>query len=130
MRMILRYMAMALGAATIALGASGCASTSKPIGVTKTAPAAVQTAEAAINEARIAIGATAGVIAQHKRDGILTSAERDVFVARLEAAALDVKDAERLKDLGDVTAASKAGAVKSVILLLQKELAAKAKEGK
>ena len=106
-----------LGAATIALGASGCASSTKPIGVDKTAPAALQTAQAAINEARIAIGASA--------------AERDVFVARLESMRDDVKEAERLKDLGNLTGAEKkASAARAIIVLLQKELAAKAKETK
>jgi len=120
-----------LGAATIALGASGCASSTKPIGVDKTAPAALQTAQAAINEARIAIGASAGVVAQHKRDGIITAAERDVFVARLESMRDDVKEAERLKDLGNLTGAEKkASAARAIIVLLQKELAAKAKETK
>jgi hypothetical protein len=114
----------------MAVLAGGCASTKAPIGVDKTATPAVQAVQAAINEGRIAIGASAGVIAQHKRDGLITAAERDAFVAKLEEYRDELKDAERLKDLGDLRAASKAGATKALILLLQHELAAKAREGK
>jgi hypothetical protein len=131
MRYIPIYLLSLVFLAVAVLGTSGCASAPTPIGVDKNAPKAVQTAQGAINEARIALGAAYGVVAQHKTDGIITAAERDVLVARLDKLRDDVAEAEKAMSLGDLTKAGNLGsAARSALLLLQRELAQKARKDK
>ena len=71
------------------------------------------------------------MVAQYKTDGLITAAERDALVARLDVLRDDVKKAEAAMKLGDVTRAENLGnAARAAIILVQKELAAKAKGGK
>ena len=119
--------AIVLGAV---LALSGCASSRAPIGVDKTAPAPVQAAQAALAEGWILVAAVSDVVARQKRDGVITAAERDIYTAKLDEQVAALEKAEDLIATNAPLAASRASATKALLLLLQREIASKARSQK
>jgi len=102
-----------------------------PIGVPSTLPEAGKQAQNVINEANIGLAAAASVIAANVRDGIYTKAQAQSHLDQVRDYAGKIDRAQEALTLGDFgSAQSQANAVRSLILILHREVAAQArKEG-
>lgn len=86
-----------------------------------------QKAQAAIDEANVAITASARTIATQRKDKLITASDARAWEARLTRYSADVDQAQALLDVGQEGAAlTKAGAMKTLIRELQKEVARQA----
>lgn len=121
-----------LGAATIALG--GCAfvqSLVQPaeIPVSQSLPVASQAVQRAINETNVLITASANVLGQNLKDGVMTKVEVDLYAAQLRQMATQTDRAQDLLRLGDVSSSkTQAELIQKAITALHKEVAAKARK--
>lgn len=89
---------------------------------------AAKLAQAYINEANITLTAAANVVAENKKNEIYTAAERDAYVAKLRVYAKRVDNAQLALDTGDFRKAfNEAELMKSLIIALHREIAAKAR---
>jgi hypothetical protein len=102
-----------------------------PIGVPSTLPEAGKQAQNAINEANVGLAAAANVIAANVRDGIYTKAQAQAYLDQVKDYARKIDRAQEAVKLGDFSSAQgQADAVRSLILILHREVAAQArKEG-
>jgi len=115
--------------ATIALG--GCAGFLAPAGVpvSKSLPEAARSVQTVINEANILITATANVVAQNAKEGLITETEKVSYRDKLKDMAKKVDSAQDLLRLGDITKAqTQADLIKFAITALHREVAAKARK--
>lgn len=114
--------ALILGAAL----AGGCVSTNKPLGVDPTASKSVQVAQSAIVEGYVLIAGVAKTVETQKKAGIITAAERDVFVAQLDDMFAKLVAAESLlADGRELLVAEKTALVRMLVVALERELAKK-----
>lgn len=111
---------------------SGCALIGpvEPIGgVSKDLPFAAQQAQASINEANLALTAAANVITENVKEGIWTKDQAQGHLNRVKDYARRVDRAQELVRLGDFTKGkTEAEAVKALILILHREIAAQARK--
>jgi soluble cytochrome b562 len=81
----------------------------------------------AINEANITLAAAASVIGQNVKDKVFTKEEGQRYLDKVRELAKKVDDAQRLVDAGLPDAAKQADLVKSLIVALHREVAARAR---
>ena len=117
-----------LGAATIALG-GGCALVAPAgIPVSQSLPVAAQAVQVSINEANVLIIASANVLAQNLKDGVMTKAEVDGYAVQLRQMAAQTDKAQNLLRLGDIgSAKTQAELIEKAVIALHKAVAAKAR---
>jgi len=118
-----------LGAATIALG-SGCSLVApSDIQVSQSLPKAAQEVQKAINESNVLIIASANVLAQNLKDGVMLKAEVDGYAVKLRQMAAQVDKSQDLLRLGDIASArTQAELIQKAITALHKEVAARARK--
>jgi soluble cytochrome b562 len=118
-----------LGAATIALG-SGCSLVApSDIQVSQSLPKAAQEVQKAINESNVLIIASANVLAQNLKDGVMLKAEVDGYAVKLRQMAAQVDKAQDLLRLGDIASSrTQAELIQKAITALHKEVAARARK--
>ena len=118
-----------LGAATIALG-SGCSLVApSDIQVSQSLPKAAQEVQKAINESNVLIIASANVLAQNLKDGVMLKAEVDGYAVKLRQMAAQVDKSQGLLRLGDIASArTQAELIQKAITALHKEVAARARK--
>lgn len=130
-------LAVALWLATIGLLAAlaGCGAgvfktePIAPIAVPSNLSEAGKQAQNLINEANAGLAAAATVIGDNVQAGVMTPAEGRDYLARVKSWAAEVDRAQSLLDAGsDVAARDKAQLVGSLIVALQKEVAARARK--
>lgn len=98
------------------------------IPVSQTLPAPAQEVQKMINEANILITASANVVAQNLKDGVMTQAENDSYAVQLRQIAAKVDSAQSLLRLGDFTnARSQAETMQRAISALHREVASRAR---
>ena len=126
MRTILLAM---LGATTIALG-GGCALVAPAdIPVSQSLPAAAQEVQKAINESNVLIIASANVLAQNLKDGVMTRVEVDGYAVKLRSMAAQTDKTQDLLRLGDIgSARTQAELIQRAVTALHREVAAKARK--
>ena len=102
-----------------------------PIAVPTTLPAAGKQAQNAINEANIDLTAAASVINANIKDAIWTKAQAQAYLDKVRDYSKRVDRAQEAVRLGDFgSAKGQVEAVRSLILILHREVAAQArKEG-
>lgn len=123
-----KFLVVVLASAALAL--SGCGtmfSGLSTVGVSKDVSPAQQKAQASINEANILITATANVVVENVKAGIMTKAEGQGYVNKLREFANRVDDAQALVNSGLPDAQSQAELVHRLVLALHREVAAKAR---
>ena len=120
----------------VAIALSGCALVGQveplsTMSVPATLPEAGKQAQVAVNEANLALTAAANVIAANVKDGIWTKAQAQGYLDKVKDYAKQVDRAQELVRLGQFDLGkSQADAVRAVILILHREIAAQArKEG-
>jgi soluble cytochrome b562 len=102
---------------------------STDIPVSPTLSPAAQAAQKAINEANVTLAATANVIAQNVTDGIWTKPEAQSYLDKVKDFAKKTDAAQVLLNGGDIlNAKNQAELLKSLILTLHREVAAKARK--
>lgn len=89
---------------------------------------APKTPQEAINEANVTLTATANVIAQNVKDGIYTKDEGNRYLGKVRELADKVDAAQKLVNAGLPDAAKQAEIVRSLILALHREVAARARQ--
>lgn len=88
-------------------------------------------AQLAVNEANLALTAAANVVAGNVKDRIWTKAQAQGYLNKIRDYARDVDRAQELIRLGSFELGkSQAELTKSLIIILHREIAAKAREGK
>jgi soluble cytochrome b562 len=87
-----------------------------------------QSPQEAINEANITLTAAANVIASNVRDKVFTREEGQQYIDKVRDLAKKVDDAQKLVDSGLPDAAKQAEIVRSLILALHREVAARARK--
>jgi hypothetical protein len=82
-----------------------------------------------INEGNVTLTATANVIAQNVQEGVMTREEAQSALDRVRTYAKRLDAAQALLDTGDLrNAATQAKLLSSLIIALQREVAAKARK--
>ena len=122
----MRYLILVL-----ALSLAGCDTlfVKADVPVSQSLPPAAQEAQTAINEANILITATANVIAENVKAGIMTRLEGQKYVTKLKDYAQQVDNAQALVRTGDIfNAKTQAELLKKALLALHKEVAARARK--
>lgn len=100
-----------------------------PASVPTTLPEAGRQAQAAINEANLALTAAANVIGSNVKEKIWTKTQAQGYLDRVRDYAKRVDRAQELVRLGDFTQGkNQAQAVRSLILVLHREVAAAARK--
>jgi soluble cytochrome b562 len=90
---------------------------------------ATKLAQSYINEANVTLIAVANVVAENRKNEIITVAERDSYVAKLKDFAKRVDDAQLALRTGDINKAfNQAELLKALIIALHREVAAKARQ--
>ncbi len=108
------------------LGLSACGTT-EWVHQDRAGMTTAQKAQSAIDEANVAVTASARTIAAHRKDKLITTGDAKAWETRLTRYAADVDQAQALLDAGqDGAALTKAGAMKTLIRELQKEVARQA----
>ena len=119
---------------SLALGSCAFRGPAEPLStmsVPTTLPEAGKQAQVAVNEANLALTAAANVIAANAKDGIWTKPQAQGYLDKVKDYAKQVDRAQELVRLGQFDLGkTQADAVRSVILILHREIAAQArKEG-
>lgn len=123
---------LAVAVAMMALAAGSCGTIftpTRPIGVSETLPPQLQTAQATINETNILLTATANVVAQNLKDGVYTKAEAQSYLDKVKSLASQVDTAQALIRVGDMTAMDKTKLIQQAVVVLHREVAARARKG-
>jgi hypothetical protein len=118
----------------LAVGLAGCGGmfvSPTDIKVTEGLSATEQAIEKSINTARVYLVAGYNVVARDYAEQILTQAEALHYIGKLDEFDDKLQAIERLRNLGDLTnARSQAELLQQALLLLQREIAAKARKEK
>ena len=86
-------------------------------------------AQTYINEANVTLTAAANVVAQKRKDNIITVAERDSYVDKIRDFAKQADDVQALLDTGDIEKGfNQAELLKRLIVILHREVATKARQ--
>lgn len=97
--------------------------------VSQTLPPAGQQAQLAINEANLALTAAANVISANVKDRIWTKNQAQDYLNKVRDYAKQVDRAQELVRFGDFAQGkTQAEAVKALIVILHREIAAKARQ--
>ena len=90
-----------------------------------------ETAQLAVNEANLSLTAAANVVAGNLKDRVWTKAQAQGYLDKIKDLSHQVDRAQELIRLGDFTQGkTQAEVVKAALIILHREIAAKAREGK
>jgi hypothetical protein len=116
----------------LALGGCSVFGTVEPLGkgtVSTSLPPAGQQAQLAVNEANLGLTAAANVIASNVKDGIWTKQQAQGYLNKVRDYSRQVDRAQDLIRLGDFAKGkTEAEAVRALIVLLHREIAAQARK--
>ena len=112
----------------VTIGGCGIFGPTEPVGKAST-PA--EQAQLAVNEANLSLTAAANVVAGNLKDRVWTKAQAQGYLDKIKDLSHQVDRAQELIRLGDFTQGkTQAEVVKAALIILHREIAAKAREGK
>lgn len=113
---------------TVLLGCATGPFATAPIPVSEKLSPDAQKAQNVINEANVTLTAAANVLAQKKKDGIVTRAQAQSDLNRIKKYGEELDKAQALRDAGAVLdAETQAKAINAALLALRKEIASRKK---